>query len=203
MLSVLEEYPEKPEIAWLEAGLHDMPKKLNEKIQEELDRCEDCDAVLLVMGTCGNSVVGITSRDYQLIIPRVDDCISLLLGSMSAKQAIRASCFMTAGWLRKERNLRDEFLETLEKYGEEEGKEIYSMLVANYRYLTFIDTGCYDMKKARDAVAYTASELKLEVKSIPGTLDYLRQFLDEKWSDERFICIQPNTFVTESDCCLL
>lgn len=39
------------------------------------------DRILLATGFCGDSFCGLETRHTELIIPRTDDCISLLLGS--------------------------------------------------------------------------------------------------------------------------
>ena len=57
------------EIRWIESGLHNVPKKLHATLQEHLDQCGGFDTVLLVMGYCGNSVAGIETRDFQLVMP--------------------------------------------------------------------------------------------------------------------------------------
>ena len=71
-------------IVWIESGLHLFPASLRRRLQEELDRLHDVERVLLAFGFCGNSVIGLASRDYELIFPRVDDCITLLLGKISS-----------------------------------------------------------------------------------------------------------------------
>ena len=67
-------------IYWLEAGPHNVPQQLHQALQEQIDRCGDRERVLLAMGFCGNAVCGLRSGPGELVIPRVDDCISLLLG---------------------------------------------------------------------------------------------------------------------------
>lgn len=197
---VLEETDEKIDIRYFEGGLHDMPNKLKERLQEEIDGISGVDCVLLGMGTCGNSVVGVRNGDFKLILPRTDDCISILMGSISEKKKYGASCFYTAGWLRKARNLREEFLECLDKYGEELGIEIYSMMLEHYKYLSLVDTGCYDMTDTEEKLRPIAEALELELKTVTGTLDYLRDFINENWDRERFIMIEPGQVITEKDC---
>lgn len=63
---------------------HDVPNRLREAIQRELDGIRDADRVLMAFGTCGGAMVGLSTGNFQLILPRVDDCLSLLMGSMQA-----------------------------------------------------------------------------------------------------------------------
>ena len=119
------------EIRWIESGLHNVPKKLHATLQEHLDQCDGFDTVLLVMGYCGNSVADIETHDFQLVIPRVDDCISLLLGSVTSRRRQSAggcTYFMTEGWLQGERNIWKEYEYAINKYGPELGQEIFDTM---------------------------------------------------------------------------
>ncbi len=183
------------EICWFESGLHNYPKKLHRRLQETLDSCGDCETVLLAMGFCGNSIVGLKTGKSRLIIPKVDDCISLLLGSSANRQALSAhdTYFMTEGWLKGERNIWKEYEYTMEKYGEETGKEIFDMMFQNYHALGMVDTGCYDMSYARKEAERICKKLNLTYRELPGTTSYLQELLTGPWTKERFIIVPPHT----------
>lgn len=51
---------------------HDVPNRLREAIQRELDGIQDADRVLMAFGTCGGAMVGLRTGNFQLILPRVD-----------------------------------------------------------------------------------------------------------------------------------
>lgn len=197
---VLEKRKEAFEIRWLEAGLHDVPQKLNARLQQEIDACTGCDAALLLMGTCGNSIVGIKSNDIQLVIPRVDDCISFLMGSQSKRKNHKNTYFMTGGWLKGERNIMKEYEYCIQKYGAETGNVIFDMMFRNYEYLALLDTGAFDTEKAQEETLHICDTLKFKYKKIDGTLSYIEEMLDEKWSSERYIIIPPGHTVTMEDC---
>ena len=67
----------KHPVEFIESGLHDRPKKLASVVQELLDTIS-AERVLLCLGQCGNSMVGIQARQFEMILPKVDDCLSLL-----------------------------------------------------------------------------------------------------------------------------
>ena len=71
-------------VIWVDRGLHNVPSKLNEAVQETLDALEDVDRVLLGYANCGNAIKGVQARDFEIIIPKVDDCISILFNSQKA-----------------------------------------------------------------------------------------------------------------------
>lgn len=189
------------EIRWIESGLHNYPKKLNQVLQETLNGC-GAGRVLAAMGFCGNSIENISTEDYTLIFPRVDDCISLLLGSCRRRMEIsreHGTYFLTEGWLKGERNIWKEYEYTMEKYGEETGKEIFQIMLGNYRSLALLDTGCYSMEKAGAEAKNIAGTLELEYKILPATLDYMKKLLTGPWTEEEFLIVPPHSMVQGSD----
>ncbi len=201
LLRAVEETGCSYEILWIESGLHNYPKKLNQVLQETLDGCGARQG-LAAMGFCGNSIENISTGDYTLIFPRVDDCISLLLGSCKRRMEIsreHGTYFLTEGWLKGERNIWKEYEYTMDKYGEETGKEIFSMMLGNYRSLALLDTGCYSMEKAGAEAENIAKTLELEYKVLPATLDYMKKLLAGPWTEEEFLVIPPHSMVQGRD----
>lgn len=192
------EYP----VLWLESGLHNWPDKLRNRLQELLNRCWEYDTVLLAMSFCGNSVVGLKTSDFRLVIPRSDDCITLLLGSLQRRQEAKATYFLTEGWLKGERNLWKEYQDCLAKYGEKRGKRIFAVLLANYKNLALVDTGCFDREALEQQVREIASFLGLEYICLDGTLNHLKQLLTGPWTEDRFVLVEPDSTVTAEMCTL-
>ena len=72
----------------LDFGLHLNPNNLRNRLQEAVDAsCRFNDTLLLGYGLCSLAVVGLESRDCTLVVPRVDDCIAIFLGSPQAYRA--------------------------------------------------------------------------------------------------------------------
>lgn len=181
------------EVIWIESGLHNVPKKLNCALQEALNSAADCSHVLLAMGFCGNSVAGLES-DATMVIPRVDDCISLLLGSYRERVNLAGaahSYFLTEGWLKGERNIWREYEYTIGKYGDELGKSIFDMIMGHYSDIVLLDTGCYDLSKASEEAMRIAAALKLNYKKIPATIEYIKRLLSGDWDAESFFIVPP------------
>lgn len=188
-------------VHWIESGLHTTPKKLTVAIQEYLDTIE-CQWLFLAMGFCGNALQGLQTGDYQTIVPRVDDCISLLLGSVSNRMRVskeKATYFLTKGWLAWERNIWVEYKYTIDKYGEETGREIFDMMFHEYKRLGVLNTGCYDMNDILDETKDIAKALELEHVVMDADIDYLVQLLRGPWPDERFLIIPPCTQIASAD----
>jgi len=190
------------EVKWVESGLHNVPKKLNAALQELLDSLSGYTNILFAMGYCGNSLSGLKTSDATMIIPRVDDCISLLLGSCEARTSISGGLgmyFMTEGWLRGERTIWHEYQYTLEKYGQETCDEIFDMLFGNYKSLIMLDTGCYDLSSIMGEVKEIASTLKLDYSVMTATTEYIKRLLTGPWDDDSFLIVPPHSVIKDSD----
>lgn len=186
-------------VEWLESGLHNQPNILLERLQELLDSLE-AERVLLAMGFCGNSLKGLKLGAYELIVPRVDDCISLLLGGVDRRIAVTreyAAYFFTEGWMRGERNIWEEYKYTVEQYGEEMAETVMEMMYSHYRTLALLDTGAGDVEKLSEQVKPLAEALHLERKTIPATLDYCTRLFLGPWDEESFVRFAPFTVVEE------
>ncbi len=183
---------------WVESGLHLVPDSLRRRLQEELDRINGVDRVLLAFGFCGNAVAGLKTGGYQLVIPRVDDCITLLLGSKEARERCNRHggvYFLTKGWLEGEVNIWKEYQAVLARFGPERTKRIYQRMLAHYKFLALIDTGAYDLPSLIPHARDISATLNLELRILQGTDLYLKNFLLGPWNDDYFVIIPPFTTI--------
>ena len=186
-------------ILWIESGMHNTPENLKQYLQSEIDRVENVDDILLLFGYCGNALLGLVSGSCRLIIPRVDDCVSLLLGGNAQRNRLNEQAmgyFLTQGWLNHENNLWSEYNYCLEKYGPERTRQIYSVRLHNYKKLNVIKTGAYDLEKFIQLTGRIARELDLDHAVVEGSLDLLCEAMRREWSEERFITVEPGREVT-------
>ncbi|MCL2147152.1 MAG: DUF1638 domain-containing protein [Synergistaceae bacterium] len=185
------------EVVWLESGLHNYPDKLRAQMQGALDTFVNCDQVLMAFGCCGNSVIGLKTGDYQLIIPRVDDCISLLVGSVKKRMTYEKTYFLTRGWLRGERNLWVEYKYSVDKFGEEMADMLMESMLRNYKFLGILDTKCYGINEIMPEITRITRALKLNRIIIPASVEYLLDLLSGPWGKERFITVPKNSVVVD------
>ncbi|MGM0651805.1 MAG: DUF1638 domain-containing protein [Bacillota bacterium] len=191
------DYPVK----WIESGLHNYPEKLNEAIQNTIDEITDSEYILLIFGLCGNSLLGLTSPKASLVLPRVDDCISLFLGGNDKRKMIEeksAAYYLTKGWLRYENNIWQEYIRSVEKYGKERTKDIFATMLKHYTHLVVIDTGAYNTDLFLKEAEEIAAELNLELKLIPADLNIIKDALKQNWHEE-FILVEPGKSITMQD----
>jgi hypothetical protein len=183
---------------WIESGLHLSPENLRRRLQEELDKIKDVTRVILGFGFCGNAVVGLKTGDYQLILPKVDDCITLLLGSKEKRQKCTGHggvYFLTKGWLEGEANIWKEYRRVLERFGFERTERIYRKMLAHYKFLGLIDTGAYDLPGLVPHAREISATLKLELLIFKGTDHYVRHLLSGPWDNGSFVIIPPFTTI--------
>lgn len=175
-------------VIWLEAGAHNVPKKRLAEVQDALNECQGYDTVLLCMTFCGNSLIGLHSGDRTLVLPRFDDCISLLRG---IRQRANDTYYLTEGWLRGSENLLNEYDAAVRKYGTDRADRIFSSMLRNYRSLVWI---C-DSPAVPDRVRIFAEHFDLDLACEKPDTSLFDKLVLGHW-DENFLVIPPNTEVT-------
>lgn len=182
---------------YLPQGLHRTPGKMPAAIQEALDALPShVETVILGYGLCSNGIVGINSRTARLILPRVHDCIALLLGSRERYEEEVSACpgtyYLTPGWaLYGTTSLSCYKNEYLPKYGEETARYIAQELLKHYKRVALIDHGAGDMAAARAHAKEFAEVFDLASVEIPGSLDYVRRLVHGPWDGDDFVIVPP------------
>jgi hypothetical protein len=186
---------------FLEHGLHRTPDLLRERLQEAVLEVKEGDVILLGYGLCSNGVIGLRSPDKWLIIPRVDDCISLLLGSRKAYLEHFArepgTYYLTKGWIEHGKTPYQQYQEHLEKYDPETALWLARELLKNYTRVALVDTGAYDLDGYRSYARQFADFFGLRLEELPGTIRLLHDLATGKWGRD-FLIVEPGTEVTEA-----
>ncbi len=189
------------QLFWIDSGLHNYPDRLKENLQQSISSVSGFDNIVLLFGLCGNSLIGLSSPDASLVIPKVDDCISMFLGSNSVRRELEKgfrAYYLTRGWLRYENNIWHEYERCLERYGQEKTRSIFRIMLKHYTHLVVIDTGAFDSEEFIAETKTIAQELTLEHKVIPGDLSLLRRALEQDWQSD-FAIIKPGDKVSLPD----
>lgn len=188
-------------VVWLEHHLHNVPTKLKEELQSAIDGVSDADRVLLGFGNCGNVVQGLVSSDFELIVPRLDDCISLVLGSQLYRQAYSSehkAFYLTDGWLDGESTITRDYEQLYEEQGEEEADEVMAMMYAHYETMAYLDTGLYDIAKLMEETRHLCEVIDVKQVIEPATLSYVEQLVCGPWPEELFVCVGPHETIAAS-----
>lgn len=198
---VLAETGIKYPVIWIESGLHNYPEMLKKKLQEQVGRIANVENIILAFGSCGNSLLGLASPNARLIVPRVDDCISLLLGSVARRVLLTrkvGTYFLTRGWMVYENNIVREYERCVERYGEERARRVMKSIMGHYRRLMLIGTSAYPLGEYLEKSRAFAALLGLEHEVVSGSLEYLRKLFTGPWDDD-FVVLPPGRALTLED----
>lgn len=187
----------------LDFGLHLRPENLRTALQEAVDSAgAEADTVILGYGLCSMAVTGLRATNCTLVVPRVDDCIAIFLGSRSAytQQARKepGTYYLTKGWIEVSDTLLDEYERAIERYGRQRADRIMHLMLKNYTRLAFIDTGQHEQERYREYARRAAKILGLRYEEIPGSNALLKAMLDGPW-DGDFVVACPGETITYAD----
>ena len=208
-------------LQFLPGGLHETPHELRKELQQAIDdasAAQLADRIAVGYGVCGRGAVGIHARHIPLVIPRVEDCIALFLGSDAAyrEQFARypGTYYISAGWVEEKVQPQSmdqasddaapvdgdpscfETDDLIAKYGQENADAIRHFLSSwqrNYQRAAFIDTGITDRRdRYADLAKAMAREFGWEYEEIPGTSDLLEQMLAAERSNDQVLVVPPH-----------
>ena len=187
----------------LDFGLHVTPDRLKETLQQAIDASEaEAENIVLGYGLCSNAVLGLKPSKCTLVIPRVDDCIAIFLGSTAAyrKESSKepGTYYLTKGWIEVSDTPFEEYVRVKERYGRERADRIMNIMLKNYKRLAYIDTGQSDQTRYKAYARETARKFKLRYEEITGSRALIRKMINGPWDDD-FLIVQPGEAVTFAD----
>lgn len=186
----------------LDRRFHVEPEQMKAHILQTVAQIpEEYDTILVAMGFCGGSWDGLMF-DRTIVIPRVDDCISLLLHTddeyhPNLKQM--GHMYMTD----KDPNefspqrLLDKLAETRSK---EEANAIFHAWFDSYSHLDIVDTGMFDCYEESyvEAAQHHADMIGCELDFVPGSNRLLEKLLKGIW-DEQFLVAKQGHRIAHKD----
>lgn len=187
----------------LDFGLHLTPDKLRMALQDTIDAAaEEFDTLILGYGLCSMAVVGLVARNCTLVVPRVDDCIAIFLGSHAAykEQSTKepGTYYLTKGWIEVSDTPFEEYKKMVERYGEKRARRMIQLTLKNYTRLAYIDTGQYEQERFRAYARRTAEEFELRFEEITGSSTLVKKMIFGPWDDE-FVVAQPGETISYVD----
>ncbi len=187
----------------LDFGLHLNPRELRKSLQNRIDLASlQADVLLLGYGLCSMAVVGIYATTAHLVIPRVDDCISIFLGSCKAykDQAKKepGTYYLTKGWMEVGDSPFEEYKRLVDRFGEARAERMTRLMLRNYTRLGFINTGQYQIERYRDLARQTAEKFSLRFEEIDGSPALVKKLVFGPW-DEEFLVVEPGQTIQYTD----
>jgi hypothetical protein len=207
---------------FLRQGLHDTPEKLKALIQGEIDKTDkeaseyttasyknSYDAVALGYGLCSNALVGLCSRGQTLVVPKVHDCISLLLGSRETYQKYfdendGGVYWYSCGWLEHSEMPSRERIKHkrelyLKRFDEEDVDALIEMEMSwmeKYRLCAYISWPALDNPAHRTYSRECAEYLGWNFEELTGSDKFLRDMVEGRWDEEHFLVVPPGSVIT-------
>lgn len=172
----------------LDFGLHRRPGGLRGALQAAIDQADGFDAVLLGYGLCSRAIVGLRATHGALVMPRVDDCISIFLGSRQAfehqARGEPGTYYLTKGWIEAGDGPFGEEARIAERYGAAKAELIVRRMLGHYTRLAFIDTGVQGLDGYRARARAAAERFGLRYEEIPGSSRLVEKLVAGPWDDE-------------------
>jgi hypothetical protein len=190
------------QVIFMDYGLHRFPQKMTLALQEVINDLKDPGTVILGYGLCGKGLIGIEAYKHTLLIPRVDDCIAMLLGSYQSYirefEAEPGTYYLSKGWLESGSHPLKEYEEYCEKYGRDDAAWIMDQQYRNYRRLALVTHTQADMEKYRpqaQAIGRYCAQWNIRYEEILGSNRYIRRLIEVGASidkaDDDFVVIPP------------
>lgn len=197
--------PGDVEIDTLRMSLHERPRSLRQVLQERVDASADCDTIILGYGMCGQATVGLRATYGRLVLPLVDDCIGMFLGSRAAylaqHQEEAGTYFLTKGWIGSGVTTPFSMYEAVrERWGTERAERVRDAMLGRYRRLALVRTGSEDeaLAEERAQARATAARFGLRYVEIEGSRELVYPLLYGPW-DERFLVVEKGGTIRLTD----
>jgi hypothetical protein len=189
--------------ATLEAQLHINPERLKAAMRAAVaDADKPGVTIVLGYGLCSNAVLGLKTEHATLVVPRVDDCIAMMLGSNEAFAAesakARGSYYVAKAYLDECDTIMSEHEKLVEKRGVERAERMMRLLLEHYTRIVLINTGRYEVETSRARITPFAETFGLEIEEVAGTTRILDALVEGGWDDD-FVVAPPGHELTLRD----
>lgn len=186
----------------LPMSLHTRPAQLRVALQQAIDAVDGhYDPIFLGYGLCSQAVVGLRASSSRLVLPKAHDCISILLGSETARRrearAAAGSYFLSKGWIGAGGgSMFSEEARLAERYGEARAERLMAGIMRHYNRLAYVcmprETGGDD---GRRHAALQARRHGLDYVELPGSTALLEAMLSGPWN-AHVIVVDPGESVS-------
>ena len=200
---------------FLEAGLHERPDVLTEKLQAAIDAVSAdnrTQRIVVGYGVCGRGTIGIQSRSVPLVIPKVHDCIAMFLGGPEAYRrefnAFPGTYYISAGWYEEKAvpvsqrkrqawygDKQLKHADIASQYGEQAADRTIDFLSSwqkNYQRAAYIDTGARKAKRSEQHAREMADAYGWTYEKIDGSQALFEKMLISTTSSDEILWVPPH-----------
>jgi hypothetical protein len=189
----------------MDYGLHALPQRMAPQLQAAVDALTPPGVVLLGYGLCGNGLVGLRAGGHTMVIPRVDDCIALLIGSYEAYLADFGShpgtYYLSKGWLESGYHPVGQYREWSARYGEAQARCIVLRMYENYQRVALIAFTPDELRVCRPRAEEVARFLGVDYDEIAGSPALLRRWIERSAcpdeADDKLVIVPPGGSVRQ------
>lgn len=181
----------------MEIALHLQPERLRNALNEKVaDIEEDGGTILLGYGLCGRGLEGVVSLKGRLVLPRVDDCVGMLLGSRQRhKQVMKdypGSYFLETDWMDTELNIFTEMNKGMDHISKNRRKDLIRLALKHYKHLVLLSDENHDCK-ASLYCKDMAGQFDMTFLRVMKHLDLIEKLVTGPWNDDEFIVVPKGT----------
>jgi len=199
-ISLLGVNPER--VHYLDQGLHRYPEDLRRELGKMVNRLEQdshLHTVILAYGYCGRGLEGLSSRSLTLALPRVHDCIPLLLGRNPsvAGRNTDSTFYLSAGWVEYGRTPLTEFRDSCVRLGLENAGWVACEMLKNYRQVALIDNGVPLKSRYRTYAREMADLCDLQCCRVSGSLHWLSDLIQCRYG-KQIVKVAPGEALVKS-----
>ncbi len=183
------------EVHYLDQNLHRTPERMRRMIEGKIAEVAGYAAhIVLGYGLCSNGVVGTRALKQEICIPRVHDCIALMLGSRQAYhdafKARAGTYYLTPGWVAEEKDplgmLENEYVP---KMGRQDAEWGLREELKHYTHIVLIGGRGKDREKLRKRAKDNAGFLGMQFEEVEGSDRYFRKLLFGPYDPADFVCV--------------
>lgn len=181
-------------VVYVDKTYHEQPKEMRLQLIKALEELpEEVHTVLVAMGFCGGAWEAVSTK-RRLVIPKVDDCVTLLL--YREETGHRAQKEM--GHLYLTDHASDIFApeaiyqKYCEQFDQETARMLLDMYFEHYTTVDVVDTGVWDCRAedCRREAEKNAELIHCRLQYVPGSNRMLERLLSGQW-DDLFWVLEP------------
>lgn len=181
--------------------LHFHHDQLRKELADRIARVPEGHTIVLAYGRCALGGGCLDAGPHRLVIPAIDNCVALMMGSGAAyRREVRrrpGTLYYTRGWTEGMDDPYRMYVQAVERLGKEAARRWAGLLFANYSRVALVETDSLPSEQAREYARRVASASGRPLETIAGSLDLLDRLVHGPW-DEDFVVIEPGGALDDS-----